>query len=491
MSGTWKLRFYAEEIFNCPGFNLGFLPNRGRQMLVGNRSILSAPIVITGVFMLLMLPFSHEKVSAGAFLLCLAYLLVCYWIIKSEGANVSLLSPLVVFVLYHSLVKDVWPTIGVVLGGLQSHAALREFGFVQLDTVLIKKLLFGLIAIVAFWGGYRSPGDRLFRLRTVFCQPSGTTWKVLVLVLCSCLVLFFYAKAVGGFSDLLLERGRERIDRYAAQMGGHYAFALHIGVVATLFFYFCARTPLQKFIFLPAYTVSILCVYLATGSRSFVVTAFVMLLLVYFTKEGRLPYVRILVGAIVLIAFIGVGGEFRKAQRGAGDISDVQVSIGVLESVRLGVEEYSRRSSHASGEIGIIGRVPSEVGFIHGETYLAFLAAPIPRAFWQDKPRAGGYQTALLVFGRDDTAIPPGNVGELYLNFGLLGVVFGMFLFGLLMRILYNQCSGLNSPFGVIFLVISLAYLQPNTESMNAWLRMVAILIFVAVVFSGLPRFRR
>jgi len=464
---------------------------RGRRMLVEKHSIVSAPVFITGFFLLLMLPFSFGTVSAGAFLLCLAYLLVCYWMIRFEGSTVGFLSPLVVFVLYHSLVKDLWPTIGVILGGLQSHAALREFGLVQLDTVLIKKLLFGLIATVAFWLGYRSLGERLFRLRFSFHEPRGTIWKLLVLVLCSCLVLFLYAKAVGGFSDLLLERGRERVDRYAAQMGGHYAFALNVGVVATLFFYSCAKTALQKLIFLPAYVVSILCVYLATGSRSFVVTAFVMLFLVYFTKEGRLPYVRIIVGAIALIAFVGVGGEFRKAQRGAGDISDVQVSVGVLESVKLGVEEYSRRSSQASGEIGIIGRVPSEVGLLHGETYLAFLAAPIPRAFWQDKPRAGGYQTALLIFGRDDTAIPPGNVGELYLNFGLPGVFVGMFLFGLFMRLLYNQCSALNGHFAVIFLVISLAYLQPNTESMNAWLRMVAILIFVTVVFSGLPRVKR
>jgi hypothetical protein len=71
-----------------------------------------------------------------------------------------------------------------------------------------------------------------------------------------------------------------------------------------------------------------------------------------------------------------------------------------------------------------------------GKTPLSLLTMPVPRAFWPDKPlpATGPFTSAFFpgLYEGSGTTIPPGIIGEMYMNFGSLGVAVGMFLFGTL-----------------------------------------------------------
>jgi hypothetical protein len=86
----------------------------------------------------------------------------------------------------------------------------------------------------------------------------------------------------------------------------------------------------------------------------------------------------------------------------------------------------------------IVQRTPEAVPYQLGATYVATLAAPVPKALWTDKPqvRAGPLVgEKVLQLGRDGrTGAPPGLFGELYLNFGWAGVVGGGVVFGRLLQ---------------------------------------------------------
>ena len=92
-----------------------------------------------------------------------------------------------------------------------------------------------------------------------------------------------------------------------------------------------------------------------------------------------------------------------------------------------------------SGDIGysttvmnVINYVSQHDSFLHGQSYYRLLYTIIPRFIWSDKPENTQRIVAgWLEPGLKDQTIPPGIIGDAYINFGMMGililVVFGMF----------------------------------------------------------------
>lgn len=91
----------------------------------------------------------------------------------------------------------------------------------------------------------------------------------------------------------------------------------------------------------------------------------------------------------------------------------------------------------------IINAVPKVIPYRYGETLVGWTAAPIPRSIWPGKPMWAERGVYLLrhVYGAKGgiAGIPPGLVAELFWNLDIYGVVFGMFLTGVVMRIGYRS----------------------------------------------------
>lgn len=72
----------------------------------------------------------------------------------------------------------------------------------------------------------------------------------------------------------------------------------------------------------------------------------------------------------------------------------------------------------------IIHVIPQQLPYADGETITAWIAAPIPRALWPDKPLISlGPVIGSVVFGNLRSGVPPGLVAEAYWNFGLGGLL--------------------------------------------------------------------
>jgi hypothetical protein len=82
--------------------------------------------------------------------------------------------------------------------------------------------------------------------------------------------------------------------------------------------------------------------------------------------------------------------------------------------------------------------------YLYGKTFSSFFVMLIPRIIWPDKPviNFDGIKLAhdLNFSAPNDnkTSVYPTIVGEWYMNFGIWGLVLGMFILGILYRFLFN-----------------------------------------------------
>lgn len=120
----------------------------------------------------------------------------------------------------------------------------------------------------------------------------------------------------------------------------------------------------------------------------------------------------------------------------------------------------------------IIEVTNSDDDFWLGNSFLGFVIAPIPHVLWPDKPdvRIAPYVAQQLFDFGSRGGVPPGAVGELYLNFGWIGIFAGMMLLGVfLARIWRRHCRAVDQRFSIV----RYAFL------------MIAVIIFLNVEFSA------
>ena len=89
----------------------------------------------------------------------------------------------------------------------------------------------------------------------------------------------------------------------------------------------------------------------------------------------------------------------------------------------------------------VIQYVPTDVGYLWGSTYAKFFFWPIPRSMWPEKPE-GISRIAVRYFYPEmyekGVSMSPTIIGEAYFNFGVLGVIIIMALFGVICQSLYT-----------------------------------------------------
>jgi oligosaccharide repeat unit polymerase len=91
----------------------------------------------------------------------------------------------------------------------------------------------------------------------------------------------------------------------------------------------------------------------------------------------------------------------------------------------------------------MVDAIPNIMPWQHGTTYLALLTAPIPSRIWPNK-----FWSAPAIFTQHiwpdrfvfavSSTLPPGLIGEMYMNFGPLFVLLGMLIFGTLFGYFYT-----------------------------------------------------
>jgi oligosaccharide repeat unit polymerase len=169
------------------------------------------------------------------------------------------------------------------------------------------------------------------------------------------------------------------------------------------------------------------------GNRSTNFVFVAWLAVVYRHTTRRIPVLKALAGVAVLFAwfifYVLVAREYLAVGHFVTfDSSDLSTVVPVIQ----------REFGELQVLTVIVDRVPDALPYQWGSTYLALLASPVP-----GKPLPSTATLTLAVWPerwlRSGTTMPPGLIGEFYMNFGVLGVAVGMAALGALLARGYRR----------------------------------------------------
>jgi len=241
-----------------------------------------------------------------------------------------------------------------------------------------------------------------------------------------------------GFLEQILTLRFEATKRYIDADGGRSTLAfLTIGAdfVLIMFLYYAVFS--KKISLFSIYSIALafvsLC-HLMASRRNGLMIAIVAYLLVAGIRqmESRFGGKNL---KWVIIAFAILGLVFASGVRkGGGEKSIADLTIG--DSLQTSIEHVFEGAYFVDPgkTAAIIDQTDRQDIALNGSSFLNFIVAPIPRVLWPDKPdvRIGPFVAQDILFYRNNSGVPPGGIGELYLNFGWPGIVIGMILLGIL-----------------------------------------------------------
>jgi len=191
------------------------------------------------------------------------------------------------------------------------------------------------------------------------------------------------------------------------------------------------------------------------GSKQAIFQTLLAVVLVYhYVLQRDWRRIVLVIGVVFLFGFFPLVQNYRAVYKAVfgfrpdptlGDIvgaaSELPDELGDSSSnwVYDTVEGIGKRANNLDSLTMVIRYVPEVVEFQRGTTLNLIFAGFIPRPIWPDKPvlKLGRFMTTDIVGSDSPTSKPVTDVGEFYLNYGILGVPIGMFLLGMTFRAIY------------------------------------------------------
>jgi hypothetical protein len=206
-------------------------------------------------------------------------------------------------------------------------------------------------------------------------------------------------------------------------------------------------------------------------------------------------FVPVYVAAAAFVVYFAAFGRTRaSAPAGLERLTELREQQEFLIEQRVSTQQTVLSRLSTINQLTQVARVVEEDGFLEGGTLDYLGVAFIPRALWPEKPTIAKGAWFALRIGQANV-MPDGQIvnsinmtipGELYLNFGWMGVFLGLMLFGAIIAILWSRTdfwrdsrNVLGSAYGYYLLWIWLGF------SLGADLQIIVTLIAMYLVLAA------
>lgn len=250
------------------------------------------------------------------------------------------------------------------------------------------------------------------------------------------------------------------------------------------------RSPLQYLLFILS-SVTAISFSIISGVRSGIVAWFIVLVaLSYYIRNGKLN-TSFKIFFIVMFILIASAFKFMTDMRAGVSQFDTSRIFDLFEVTAPFIASGTGIDINKTGYI--IEAIPEKLDFQFGGTFLTILYAWIPREMWPTKPIAAlDGIIAMKIYGAEaygGGGMPPGLIAELYLNFWLIGIPFGCFLVGRLIKKIYvifkeyRQNRNVIIVYVVCFMQLGFSFMASGFVSTLIGFLMTGIPLFIILNF--------
>lgn len=325
-------------------------------------------------------------------------------------------------------------------------------------------LAYSLLGLYCMFAGYYGPAKWLF---APILPRFNLRWRDTRVVKIVALMLGVAGLFVASSSAGVLTEGLSQIGTFAADLS-------MVGICTLVALQLVGRSDWITSAFVWGFLVPVrIAIGLGTGLASNGLIIGLAVAMMFASVRRSIPWKTLLLGTMGLFILHPAERMFRTATWG-GRLSEA----GAVERVRA-FGDFVYRTAMAGtvapqvliefagmrlAQFTVFGEViadtPAMVPFWEGESYYPILFKPIPRFIMPDKPEevSGGWfghRYGLITIENVSTSINLPQIVELYGNFALVGVIVGMFIFGLIYRVLIDMYvhpgMGLGALVGVVY----------------------------------------
>jgi hypothetical protein len=196
---------------------------------------------------------------------------------------------------------------------------------------------------------------------------------------------------------------------------------------------------------------------LIIGSKTDMLVRPLIVALTWILVRGKFP-VRWFAVAFLALAAIYPASEFVRSIQREGGVTIQRMLTDPVGALNL-VTSFASESDlgdwlgqgfeatmvriDSQGVIAVLVRdTPRVSPFLHGKTLLLFPIAFVPRILWAEKPETGTGRFITHVYGSGphiDSHTASTQIGDYYINFGVAGVIVGMLLLGVTIRLTHES----------------------------------------------------
>jgi hypothetical protein len=269
-------------------------------------------------------------------------------------------------------------------------------------------------------------------------------------------------------------------DRLRLMAGLNYLFqSINLLVVVCLLWWYSifrfnkslSSTRLWIYVIFSAFMVSL------QGSKFVLMMLLLCFALLYHHLRKPINSVAVAGSAAVAFLLLAGYGLYTREYLVIGQVSSID-AFDLDGLATLSQHEYGGNFIQLQTLCVLLDRMPKELPYSYGSAITSLLSLPVPRTLWAEKPLTDtGLFTVAFWPDRwkyDGMTLPPGLLGDFYMNLGIPGAMIGLFLYGTILGWFQARASGPgSSPLRMIVYAIIVStiphYLRGEFASATAW----------------------
>jgi len=245
-------------------------------------------------------------------------------------------------------------------------------------------------------------------------------------------VIYFFLESQGGISNYISSWGLSRRDA-TQKIGAIVGPLKYIYLVPLTWYLLKGEKIFTNPIFLSIFFISIFSGFIVSGGRSTILNASLPFIIVFIFNNKKIPWIFLTLFGIGFFLLFGLLGKLRSSVYDKEVDWEVLTEANLQEAVNSTIDEAAVWNK-LGANTAVFHSVPSRVDYLYGKAYLSVFLYWLPRSIYPDKPHGTGYYVGRDIYRHIEGGIPPGEIADIFFNFGIIGVIIILFLKGMFIR---------------------------------------------------------